>query len=170
MPIIGWDQIGAGLNNFGTNAHGHIFAANTYTAIAGDFVDEFFAYGLGQPLGTIHFSIYEFAAGLPTDKVNAEIPLVLPMPLPAWVSVATNIPLTAGVTYTLCARGDPAPLIATTAMGPDWESRNNSGTLPDPWISDSTNFFGRSYYANVANGPPPPTSRIIFPCRAQLIT
>jgi len=173
MPTIGQTAIGVGLNNFGTNAHGHINAALTYTAVADDVVTAYWAHGQQQGVpadGRIHLALYDFAGGLPVNRLSAEIELILPSAAAAWVSIAVNIPLTAGVIYTLCAHGDPAPLISTTAGAGNQESRHNNPTLPDPWTSDSINFFMRSYYAFVDNIPTPATGAIIYPCRAQLIT
>lgn len=168
MPIIGNNNIEPTSQNFGTNAYGMKEATLRYTAAAGDQVDHFYVYGGRGPGVSVTMAVYTVVAGLPIDQVGGttNIPITGG---DAWYDAApaAAFALTAGVDYCVAFTGVGFPRVWYDNLV-DGIS-NDAGGLEDPWIHAGSIWRLYSAYANVTNVAPP-SRRVYYPCRAQLIT
>jgi hypothetical protein len=169
LATIGKNIVAANMGLHSQFARGNVRALWRYTAIAGDFVDQFFVWS-GQTSGaTAELGVYTFVGGVPVDRVGAVISITIPSVIWAWYSSAiVNIPLTAGVEYIVALRSTGSLRAVWDSFGGS-SSRHPFTVMPLLWAQDRLEGEEYSHYANVSNTVPSgPT--IIYPCRAQLIT
>lgn len=176
MPTIGNTTIEPsgvyGLNE----AYGFHWAAVLYTAAAGDVVTLGQIYGAWPGIppdpSTAYLQLYEYSSGNITNAIGPPIPISISGAAgTAWhFSAVLNIPLTAGTTYTVVAYTTADYFLYVegfhdTAMGTETPCPPS-----DPFNQTGTRASQKSFYLTVENSGPPPTSSIIFPCCAQLIS
>ncbi len=159
MPgIIGKNVIGVSTTNPPSASRALIAIGRTYIATAGDVIDQFFFYGndLGTSGSNSNFAVYDYALGLPVNRVHAPVNIIAGSGISQWWGSAAGlgIPLVAGTVY--CCVQDH---VVTHLINYDNVSSSQSyygvGGLPNLWINDGLTYFELSFYANVIAGTPP---------------
>jgi len=170
MAIIGNNTIGGAGNVLGNTMHNHYRAIDHYTAIAGDYIDRYHCYCSGDSALILHVGAYDFIGGVTTNRLAPPVNII-PDAAPGWYSSPiVNQPLVAGVTYNVGMYSNNAILVWRGALGVMAEERDTGFDFPDPFVFWMRMAFYYSIWANVTNGPAPPTTSIYYPPCAQLIT
>jgi hypothetical protein len=170
MPTIGNTSATGGLAGTSNLSQGHRYAAYHYTAVAGDYIDQFFIYATGNSATPIYLAAYSVAAGIPANRLAAAITITPTAVAGLRSSALVNQPLVAGVTYTIAFLTTAVHAVMRDIIADPRDSRDAVTPLPAVWGEDSSRTYTYLYYANVANAPPPVTADILYPCCAQLIT
>jgi len=167
MAVIGFDTPSGSPVSFGTTPYALIAAGTVYTAIAGDFVDYFAFYGYNAA-GSVDMAVYDFAGGVPVNRLNVPDSIALGGAALAWFySAAVNYPLVAGTDYVCAACGVGIPVGERAFLAAATDIGTPPG-LSDPWVSAGSQNWRYTFYAHVSNTPAGPG--IYYPCKAQLIT
>jgi len=170
MPgIIGNNNVEPTGGNFGTDTYALIYAATLYTAVAGDQLTHFFAYGNRGPGPTLEVAAYDFAGGVPVNRIAPSVSIAMGA-ADGWWSADPPAPidLTPGTVYCIAFSGVGFPRLFNSAE-PSGISRDGAAPLPALWVHVGSIWFKYSVFAQVEAGAPP-ARRIYYPCRAQLIT
>lgn len=164
MPIIGNNLIGPLNVTRPRNPIGHHDAIHFYTAGPNESVTQFFLYARTTvPDGTFNFAaVYTVTGGHLDVRVAEPTGIFIPGGALAWYSsFPVNIPLSAGVTYTIASQGQALFRYFNVI---DSAESANSPTLPNPWVPLFMTPWDMSFYAVVG---PSPSDPLKYPCCAQ---
>lgn len=135
------DSAGNDQNALTSERRGNTYSTDFYTASAGDVVTALHAYAYSNNAGawTFDIALYEVSGGVPTNRIGGvHTASSSTQTSRHWVSVTgLNIPLTAGVTYTICVgngTNGASPRFDNTAPANGFSRANSGGSaLPDPF-------------------------------------
>ena len=155
---IGYTTVGSNAvttQSFFTNdGHHPGIPALTYTAVAGDIVTMFHAYGSSAGGGNIQVAVYETSGSTIGAMVGSPVTITFTSTA-GWHTAAASIPLTAGTVYTVCYdfwTGTATVLYRQQSLSGTRRSQAAGTSLPDPWVESGTT-PGESFsiYATVTN-------------------
>jgi hypothetical protein len=169
MAIIGKNTIGVIFSARVGSSRAHNGAIYQYTAVPGDVVTMMYAYGTVGAGDPFLVALYDVIAGVPTNQVGGVNTLCSAGPGPRWHSCVVNIPLVNGTLYTIAVATQLGSVISEENTGLANMRGSADHPPPDPWTTAGFSDWLDSVYAETGAAPPP-VSKIIYPCRAQLIT
>jgi len=139
-----------------------------YTAVANDVVTDVNVYGVTSVDANAQLAIYLWTGGAVGARVHTPIAVPNNISPAQWISAPANVPLVAGLEYVIAFSSEN--LTTVFRITETWGDSEMTVIypLPDPWQAGALTSFQRSYYATVGTAAPP-TTKIFYPCRAQLI-
>ena len=126
-------------------------------------------YGIANIGHGITMAIYDTTAGIPVNRLAPATSFPDATYSLGWHSLPINQPLVTGTIYTLAISFVQQISLYDDITGLDSTSLLTAWVLPAVWSDVSHSARTRSFYATIV-GSTPPTPKIFYPCKAQLIT